>query len=108
MKDTSFVQFITDQLFDIDSIRFKPMFGGFGLYSGDIFFGIVSDEKVYFKTDEHTRSRYLDAGSVFFQPNDTQALKRYYEVPIHIVENPTDLVKWAQESINSVIAEITE
>ena len=34
------------------------MFGGYGLYAGEVFFGIVANGRLYFKTDDETRGRF--------------------------------------------------
>jgi DNA transformation protein len=31
------------------------MFGGVGIYSGDLFFALIADDTVYFKADDSTR-----------------------------------------------------
>lgn len=99
-RDDSFVEFVCDQLPDIDAILYKPMFGGYGLYSGSLFFGIVYDGRLYLKTDESTRGQYLDWESAPFQPNAKQTLKSYYEVPGDLVETSEELSTLANEAVN--------
>ena len=77
------------------------MFGGFGLYAGDQFFGIIYDRRLYFRTTEETRRDYTDAGMTIFRPNDKQSLKNYYEVPLVVLEDKKDFVTWARRAINS-------
>ncbi len=36
MKDDSFKEFILDQLHDLDELEARSMFGGYGVYQGDI------------------------------------------------------------------------
>ena len=99
-KDDSFVEFICDQLADFAIITYKAMFGGYGLYCGDAFFGIVFDGHLYFKTDDSTRPKYESWDSEPFQPSAQQKLRNYYEVPVDIIENADELVEWAEESYN--------
>ena len=40
----AFREQIRDLLADLGSIRFKAMFGGAGLYAGDLFFAIAADD----------------------------------------------------------------
>ena len=47
-----------DQLRVLPELRAKPMFGGYGLYQSDQFFGILIQGRLYFKTDEQTRRAY--------------------------------------------------
>ena len=97
--DDSFVEFVCDQLDGLDAITYKSMFGGYGLYCGSTFFGIVYDGRLYFKTSESTRLRYLDWESSPFQPNAKQTLKSYYEVPIDHIEDDKRLCVLAAEAI---------
>ena len=99
MKDDSFKDFILDQLYDVGNLDCRAMFGGFGLYSGSIFFGIIHKGRLYFKTDEITRAEYIKAGMEPFRPNSKQTLKNYYEVPIDVIEDPERLVDWASKAI---------
>lgn len=50
-KEDSFRDFVLDQLPALGDIRCRAMFGGYGLYLGEDFFGIVYDGRLYFKTD---------------------------------------------------------
>jgi DNA transformation protein len=93
--DNSFKDFALDQLRSLDGVTSRSMFGGWGLYCGDVFFGIVHDDQLFFKTDDATRPAYLEHGMGPFKPSDKQTLKNYYEVPIGVLENHEALVAWA-------------
>jgi DNA transformation protein len=75
------------------------MFGGVGLYAGSVFFGIIWKDDLYFKTNESSRKRYIQAGMEPFSPSSKQVLKSYYQVPGNILENQDDIVSWAKEAI---------
>ena len=45
-------EFVLDQLAGLDGLRARAMFGGVGLYAGEVFFGIVAAEVLYFKVDD--------------------------------------------------------
>ena len=99
MRD-SFANFALDQLRALGDVRRRTMFGGVGLYCGDAFFGIVFDDRLYFKTDESTVLQYASRGMKSFQPNERQRLQNYYEVPPEIVEDPDELIVWALQALN--------
>ncbi len=98
-KDDDFVEFICDQLTQLDAALYRPMFGGYGLYEGVVFFGIVYDGRLYFKTDDTTRTQYEDWGSAPFQPNSKQTLKNYFEVPVEIIEDAPRLNELALAAV---------
>ena len=99
MKDDSFKEFVLDQLHDLDRVTCRRMFGGYGLYQGKIFFGILYKGRLYFKTDASTRHSYLEIGMKPFRPNAKMTLKTYYEVPADIIEDPDQLMEWATKGI---------
>ena len=98
MSDTSFLDFVLEQLSDAKSVAVKRMFGGHGLYLHGSFFGIVHQGTLYFRTDEQSRKRYTKAGSRPFNPKGKQELHRYYEVPAEILDDAGKLVSWALEA----------
>jgi len=100
-KDTSFRDFVIEQLADVGVVRARPMFGGYGLYRGEVFFGIISSGQVYFKTDAANLPDYEQYGMKPFSPNDKQTLKSYYEVPIDVIEDSEMLVEWARKAISA-------
>lgn len=98
-RSDDFDAWVLDQLKRLPDISARPMFGGRGLYVGDLFFGILHDGRLYFHTDERTRPGYVDAGSQAFQPNPRQRLERYYEVPAEVLEDAERLTTWAVAAI---------
>lgn len=51
----SFVAFVLEQLDPLAPIASKRMFGGVGLYAGDLFFALIAGDVLYLKADEATR-----------------------------------------------------
>lgn len=101
MKDRSFVEFVLEQLAELPDVSCRRMFGGYGLYAGEIFFGIIHKDVLYFKTSEATRGDYIAAGAKQFRPSAKQTLKSYYEVPADMLEDRRELVEWAGRAIES-------
>lgn len=102
MTTDTFAEFVADQLEGLEGLVIKPMFGGFGLYLKESFFGILSEGRLYFKTNPQTVSRYKAAKSKLFtyskRGKKTIELKNYYEVPVSILEDRKKLKAWALES----------
>ncbi|MBI5802399.1 MAG: TfoX/Sxy family protein [Verrucomicrobia bacterium] len=97
MADESFNEFVREQLAGL-GVEFRRMFGGHGLYQGEVFFGILHRGRLYFKTDDLTRSGYEAAGMGKFQPNAKQCLSAYFEVPAAVLENADMLCAWASRA----------
>ncbi len=98
MKVNSFKNFVQDQLRDLRGITCRAMFGGYGLYRGTAFFGIIHRGRLYFKVTPETVRRYKDHGMKPFRPNSKQTLKSFYEVPVEVLEDAEQLTGWAEQS----------
>lgn len=90
-KHDGFKDFVLDQLSDLPGLTSRTMFGGYGLYQRDTFFGVIHRGRLYFKTDLATALRYRDRGMKPFEPTSAQTLKHYYEVPVEVLESSDEL-----------------
>lgn len=95
-----YLAYVIDQLKEFGTIAARRMFGGAGLYHRGVFFGLVADDVVYFKTDDANRQDYVRAGMEPFKPFDTYAMG-YYEVPGEVLEDPDTLARWAGKALHA-------
>ena len=98
MRTDSFRDYVLEQLAALDGVSCRAMFGGYGLYSGQQFFGILHDGRLYFKTHPDTLPDYLNYQAAVFAPSTKQVLKNYREVPVDILEDAGQLVAWARKA----------
>lgn len=97
-----FAAFIRDQLSVLDDLVMKRMFGGTGLYLDDVFFGIIYGDRLYFRVSEETIGEYKKRKMQPFKPFEGKSTsRRYYEVPLEILESSEDLVRWARKASQS-------
>ena len=97
-KHDGFKDFVLDQLSDLPGLTSRAMFGGYGLYCGRVFFGIVHKSQLYFKTNATTAPRYRERKMKPFRPNAKQTLNTYYKVPVYVLEDAGELTIWAQQA----------
>lgn len=98
-KDDGFKDHVLDQLADLGGVEARAMFGGHGLYRDGLFFGIVYKGRLYFKTNEKTRSAYAKHGMKPFRPKPGMTLKTYYEVPGEVLDDRRELEAWAAKAV---------
>jgi DNA transformation protein len=100
----SFVAFVLEQLDSLGPITAKRMFGGVGLYAGDLFFALVSRDVLYLKGDDDTRAPREAAGARPFQPFPDRprgtGKRQYYSVPAAILEDGDAVIAWAKEAVS--------
>ena len=94
----TFSAYMIARLGSLDGLAARKMFGGIGLYSAGRFFGIIYQDRLYFKVDDDTRVKYEEAGMEPFRMEKKPPMKSYYEVPPEVVEDSERLLEWAAES----------
>jgi DNA transformation protein and related proteins len=96
----AFRRFVLDQLTELGDVTARSMFGGIGLYCRGLFFGIVAGDVLYLKVDDTTRQDYERQGLKPFTPYpDRPGSKKYYEVPVEVLESGDDLLRWARKAV---------
>jgi DNA transformation protein len=97
----TFRTFVIDQLSRVvPRIRARSMFGGVGIYAGDLFFALLADDTLYFKVDDSNRPDFQAQKMSPFMPyGDEGEVMQYYQVPADLLDDPDALRPWAEKSI---------
>src|ERR1700674_5242725 len=97
----SYRQFVLDQLGRVtEAVRARAMFGGVGLYSGELFFALIADDTVYFKVDHSNRTDFEARGLGPFRPfGEGGEVMQYYELPSELLEDPDTLESWVRKAV---------
>lgn len=101
VRSDTFREFVIEQLQGVRDVRCKSMFGGYGLYAGERFFGIIYKGRLYFKVSEASKPRYTSAGMKPFKPSAKMLLKSFYEVPADVLEDSDEIAEWAAGAIQA-------
>jgi DNA transformation protein len=101
-----YLAYILEQLEGIGGVRSRRMFGAVGLYSGELFFGLIDDDTLFFKTDGSNSAEYLSRNMPRFMPfpERPEAVMAYYQVPADIIEDPEAILDWARKSVAVALA----
>jgi DNA transformation protein len=101
-----FRDFVLEQLGRAGRVTSRAMFGGIGLYLDGLFFALIDDDTLYFKTDDGTRARYERAGSQPFCPfpDRPEQPMGYWQVPAEVLEDAEELAAWAREAMGVALA----
>jgi DNA transformation protein len=97
----SYRTFLLDQLGRAaDRVRMKSMFGGVGVYAGELFFAIVDDDVLYLKVDDTNRPDFEARGMQPFRPfGEGGEVMQYYQLPEDLLEDPDELKPWLEKAI---------
>jgi len=98
----TFRTYVLDQLGRVTTgIRSRSMFGGVGIYSGELFFALIDDDTLYLKVDDGNRSDFERAGMGPFRPfGEEGEVMQYYEVPAELLDGGEQLGSWVEKAID--------
>ncbi|HET7811528.1 MAG TPA: TfoX/Sxy family protein [Steroidobacteraceae bacterium] len=101
-----YLEYVLEQLAGLDGVSTRRMFGGVGLYTGELFFGLIDDDTLYLKTDASNRAEYEARRMPRFMPpaNRPAGPMGYHQVPADVIEDAELLVAWARKSVQVALA----
>jgi DNA transformation protein len=97
----SFRTFVLEQLGRCaSSIRARNMFGGVGIYAGELFFALIADDTLYLKVDDRTRPDFERRGLGPFRPyGEHGEVMQYYRVSEDLLEDAEELRVWVEQAV---------
>lgn len=100
----SFLEFVLESLASLGPVTSKAMFGGHGIYLDGQIFGLVDDDKLFFKADAESRARFQDAGgSPFTYPGKKGpvVMAAYWTPPDDAMDSPDRLAEWGRLGLDA-------
>ncbi len=92
------LQFIKDQLSESGPYESKKMFGGVGFFREGIMFGLYGKDVFHLRVDDVNRGAYEAHGKKGFMATEKKKGMPYYEVPLVVLEDRSELNNWVEEA----------
>ena len=83
----------------LPELEVRRMFGGAGIYAEGTMFGILDEGRVYLKTNEVTRTAFIERGTGPFRAAKNMVLKSYYELPTELLDDEDEFLAWARQGL---------
>jgi len=101
-----YLEYVLEQLAPLGDVSTRRMFGAVGLYSRELFFGLIDDDTLFFKTDASNAAEYQSRNMPRFMPPTDRPVSAlgYHQVPADIIEDAEMLVTWARKAIAVALA----
>jgi DNA transformation protein len=98
----SFAEFLREQLAPLGRVTMRRMFGKTGVFCGGLMFGMVTDDTLYLRVDDHNRATFKEAES--FPPLNYEKQGRtidlaFWRAPDRLFDEPDELVIWARVAL---------
>src|SRR5437763_6985597 len=95
----SFAEFLKEQLAPLGHITMRRMFGKTGLFGDRLMLGMVADNTLYLRVDDHNRTAFEEAASFpplnYSKKGSTIELS-FWRAPERLFDEPDELVTWAR------------
>ncbi len=98
-----YIDLITDQLSEFEGATVKKMFGGYGIFKEKKMFGLVGDDTLFLKVDDHNRADYEARGMKQHYMEKKGKGMPYWTVPADVLENKNELKKWAEKAYEAAL-----
>jgi DNA transformation protein len=102
-ESRDFVAFAVELLSRVGPVRARAMFGGHGIYCGDLMIGLVDDDEIFLKTDDGTRPRFEAEGcrQWVYTGGKREMRTSYFRPPDEAHGSPDDMEPWGRLALEA-------
>lgn len=98
----SFAEFLQEQLAPLGRLSLRRMFGKTGVFCDGFMLGMVRENVLYFRIDDHNRADFKEAEA--FPPlnyhKKGQAIDlAFWRAPERLFDEPDELIMWARSAL---------
>jgi DNA transformation protein len=95
----SFAEFLREELAPLGHVTVRRMFGKTGVFCDGVMFGMVTDNMLYLRVDDHNRAAFKEAEAFpplnYVKGGSTIDLS-FWRAPERLFDEPDELVAWAR------------
>jgi DNA transformation protein len=102
VASASFAEFLREQLAPLGHISMRRMFGKTGVFCQGVMFGMVTEDTLYVRVDDHNRATFREAESsppLNYAKKGTSIDLSFWRVPERLIDEPDELVAWARAAL---------
>ncbi|MBX3536219.1 MAG: TfoX/Sxy family protein [Chelatococcus sp.] len=80
-------------------VRVKRMFGGQGIYRGDLMFALEVDSTLFLKVDDSSKPLFEEAGALPFsykRQDGRIVVMSFWSLPDSALDDPAEAARWAE------------
>ena len=106
MQTPPFVSHCLELFAPLGAVRARRMFGGHGIYLDGLFIALITDDRLYLKSDPTRRAAFERAGCQPFaySRRDADAVTLgYWSAPDEALDSPRAMEPWARMALASAV-----
>lgn len=100
----SFAEFLREQLAPLGRVTMRRMFGKTGVFCDGLMFGMITDNTLYFRVDDHNRDAFQEAASfppLNYRKQGEMIDLSFWRAPERLFDEPDELVAWARIALDA-------
>jgi len=100
----SFAEFLHEQLAPLGHITMRRMFGKTGVFLDGVMLGMVKDNVLYLRVDEHTPEFFREAASsppLNYEKGGQAIDLTFWRLPDRLLDEPHEFLQWARAGIDA-------
>ena len=97
-----FAEFLCELLAPLGRVTMRRMFGKTGVFCGGAMLGMVTDNTLYFRVDDHNRAIFKEAEAsppLNYRKGGVLIDLAFWRVPERLFDEPDELVEWARAAL---------
>ncbi|WP_395713091.1 TfoX/Sxy family protein [Reyranella sp.] len=102
VASASFAEFLRDQLAPLGHLSMRRMFGKTGVFCQGVMFGMVTEDTLYVRVDNHNRETFKEAEAyppLNYAKQGNSIDLSFWRVPERLIDEPDELVTWARAAL---------
>ncbi len=102
VASAGFAEFLRDQLAPLGPITMRSMFGKTGVFCDGVMLGMVADDTLYVRVDDHNRSTFKEAEAdppLNYAKQGRAIDLAFWRVPERLMDEPDELLAWARAAL---------
>ena len=97
-----FAEFLREQLAPLGRITMRRMFGKTGVFCDGVMFGMVTENMLYLRVDDHNRAVFKEAADfppLNYEKGGSTIDLSFWRAPERLFDEPDELVTWARAAL---------
>ena len=98
----SFAEVLREQLAPLGRVTMRRMFGKTGVFCDGLMLGMVTDDTLYFRVDDHNRATFEEAKAfppLNYTKQGSSIDLSFWRAPERLFDEPDELVAWARAAL---------
>jgi len=102
VASAGFAEFLREQLSPLGRVTMRRMFGKTGVFCDGLMFGMIADDTLYVRVDDHNKSVFKEAEAappLNYEKKGRTIDLSFWRVPERLLDEPDELVVWARAAL---------